>query len=238
MIDIDERKRLNFLTVVSRPIPTNKIKQREQGGQKFDYISGETCISILNEATLNMGYDFVIKSETMVRSEPKALTQWNKVTKKKESVLDEDGNQKYEAQPPYVSVTAALTIPGFGTREQCGSSTLVGGASEQESGKKAAVTDALKKCCSLFGIGLQLYAKDTLAKDALTEEDITLLKEFKVKNNITSNTQLNPLVREFLMNYKADYTYLSHCNTKPFVDWYYETHKTSIETTSTSSNAN
>lgn len=220
MITIEQRKHLNFLTVVSRPIPENKIKQREQGGQKFDYISGETCIAILNEATLNMGYDFVIKSESLVRAEPKPLTQWNKVTKRKEPVLDENGKQKLEDQPPYVSVTAALTIPGFGTREQCGSSTLVGGASEQESGKKAAVTDALKKCCSLFGIGLQLYSKDALAKDALTQEDVAMIKEFKAQNNITNNAELSPLVSDFLMNYKADYNYLSHCNTKAFIDWY------------------
>lgn len=220
MISTEQRMRLNFLTVVARPIPANKIKQREQGGQKFNYISGETCISILNEATLNMGYDFVIKSENIVRAEPKAMTQWNKITKKKEPVLDTNGKQKYEDQPPYVSVTAALSIPGFGTREQCGSSTLLGGASEQESGKKAAVTDAFKKCCSLFGIGLQLYSQDAIAKDALTADDIEAIKEFKASHNITSNEKLNPYVREFLMNYKADYTYLSHCNVRPFIDWY------------------
>ena len=60
MINDDFRKILNFQTVASKPIDPSIIKIREQGSQKFKYISGEATNQILLEATLFIGYEFQV----------------------------------------------------------------------------------------------------------------------------------------------------------------------------------
>jgi hypothetical protein len=72
-------------------------------------------------------------------------------------LFNSDGTPKLEAQPPYLQIRGRLTVPGLGVKEQYGTKILVGGASEQEGASKSASTDALKKCATLFGIGLELY---------------------------------------------------------------------------------
>jgi hypothetical protein len=52
----------------------------------------------------------------------------------------------------------ALTIPGLGTREHIGVQAV-----EERGGEdlvKGAITDALKKAATLFGVGLELYGPD------------------------------------------------------------------------------
>jgi len=128
--------------VIKRPIPKHLIKQRDGGfGKKLDYIEGDTVIELLDEAFGAEGWSFQIVGKYIVQSVPK----FNKKT------------NQMEEQPPYVEVHGRLIVPGFGVREQFGTKTLIGGASEQEGASKAAATDALKKCATLFGIGLELY---------------------------------------------------------------------------------
>lgn len=50
----------------------------------------------------------------------------------------------------------AITIPGLGTREHIGIQEVRGGGDLV----KGCVTDALKKCATLFGVGLELYGPD------------------------------------------------------------------------------
>jgi hypothetical protein len=92
-------------------------------------------------------WSFEVVSEQIVPSIPKL----NKYAK--------SGQDPYEPQPPVVKILGRLTVPGLGVKEQYGSKVLIGGASEQESAFKSASTDALKKCASLFGIGLDLYGE-------------------------------------------------------------------------------
>ena len=224
ILSLTERAKLNFITVSKKEIPKHLIKEREQGGQKFNYIDGTTCIDILNEATLNIGYDFKIIDVTHCYAEDKPLKKWNKETRRNENVYDADGKQVYEKQSPYVSVTASLYIPGFGTREQCGSAALVGGTSEQENGRKGAATDAFKKCCSQFGIGAQLYTGKPEEQNKLTAEDWEKIKEMNGKLGITSNDELNNLIKEFFGNYRANLSYLMKCNYIQFMKWCQLTH--------------
>lgn len=219
ILSLEERAKLNFITVSKKPIPQYLIKEREQGKQKFNYIDGTTCIDILNEATINIGYDFKILDVTECRAEDKAVKRWNNQSKQMENLLDENGKQVYEKQAPYVAVTASLYVPGFGTREQCGSAALVGGTSEQENGRKGATTDAFKKCCSQFGIGAQLYTGKPEEQNKLTNKDWEILKEMNNTLGISSADELDDLIKEFFGNYRADTSYLMKCNIKQFMQW-------------------
>lgn len=51
-----------------------------------------------------------------------------------------------------------LSIPGLGSREHIGVQSIADRAGEDL--VKGAVTDALKKCATLFGVGLELYGPD------------------------------------------------------------------------------
>lgn len=133
------------------------IKQRQQGGTTLSYIGGHTVINLLNKA-FNYQWSFEIVSEEVQESLPKPVWEgWGKNRKPK---LDAQGNQVYEAQPPVAKIKGRLTVPGLGVKEQYGSKVIIGGATEQESSFKAASTDALKKCASLFGIGNELYGDE------------------------------------------------------------------------------
>jgi hypothetical protein len=126
--------------VIERPLDKKQIKQRDGGfGKKLDYIEGSTVTRLLNEA-FGYAWDFYVVEKKIIQSEPK---------KKKDGQV--------EAQPPYVEVLGRLVIPGLCTKEQYGTKILLGGASEQEGAAKSAATDALKKCATLVGIGLELY---------------------------------------------------------------------------------
>jgi hypothetical protein len=135
------------------------IKQRSQGKTTLSYIGGNTVIHLLN-AAFNYQWSFEIVSEEVVQSVPKPVTQWNNQSRRNEKVMNPDGTVKMEEQPPYLKVLGRLTVPGLGVREQYGSKIFIGGATEQESAFKSASTDAMKKCASLFGIGLELYGDE------------------------------------------------------------------------------
>lgn len=138
------------------------IKQRKQGTATLSYIGGQTVIRLLNKA-FNYQWSFEIVKEEIVQSQPKpAFDGWGKQRKPR---LDENGNQVMEPQPPVAKVWGRLTIPGIGVKEQFGSQVLVGGATEQESAFKSAGTDALKKCATLVGVGLELYGEDEGMED-------------------------------------------------------------------------
>lgn len=141
--------------VLTSKIPESSKKQRTQGKTTLTYIGGHTVIRLLNEA-FNYQWSFEIVSEEIVQSLPK----FNKWAKK--------GEPTHEEQPPVAKVLGRLTVPGLGVKEQYGSKVLIGGATEQESAFKSASTDAMKKCASLFGIGLELYGEDEFNFD--TEE--------------------------------------------------------------------
>lgn len=143
--------------VIEAKLNPQWIKQRQQGGATLSYIGGHTVIRLLNKA-FGLQWSFEIVGEEVKESQPKpAYDGWGKQRKPK---LNPDGSQVMEPQPPVAKVLGRLTVPGLGVKEQYGSKVLIGGATEQESAFKSASTDALKKCASLFGIGLELYGDD------------------------------------------------------------------------------
>jgi hypothetical protein len=128
---------------IETPFDKSDIKQRDGGGgKKLNYVDGPTVIEKLNKA-FGYKWSFEILSKEIIKSEPK--------------IIKKDGQEIVIPQSPYVEVVGRLTVPGVGVKEQFGTKILVGGASEQEGAAKSAATDALKKCATLLGIGLELY---------------------------------------------------------------------------------
>lgn len=152
--------------VVKEKLDKSWIKTRKQGGTTLSYIGGHTVIHLLNKA-FGFGWSFEIVREDVVESVPKPATEW--VNRRKEYKRDSNGQIIMEAQPPVVKVLGRLSVPGYGVKEQYGSKVLIGGATEQESAFKSASTDAMKKCASLFGIGLELWGEEGLEDDEPVE---------------------------------------------------------------------
>ena len=137
--------------IITAPIPADLIKQKP-GKAAADYISGSTVTDYLNQA---FGYLWTFE-----------------VTKAWVEQGVAKFNPKYDKEPvpqgPVAHVQGRLTIYLEGqdggmfpiTKEQFGSKAVIGGQMDQEHIFKSAGTDALKKCASLFGIGLELYRDD------------------------------------------------------------------------------
>jgi len=126
------KTRDEIIEALGKPFPKAAIKKHKTKG--FDYIEGHTIIHRLNAATDNC-WDFQVKS-----------LQFDPVG------VDKNGQ-------PITKVLAhvAINIEGLGRREHIGVQTVyVSG----EDLVKGAITDALKKCATLFGPALELYGSD------------------------------------------------------------------------------
>lgn len=111
--------------------PRSAIKQRPVGGgRRLDYVEGFTVIRRLNEATGNH-WDFRI-----VNIDSLPIDQEHRL----------------------VTATGELTIAGLGSRQHIGVQLI--NVKSGEDLIKGAVTDALKKAATLFGVGLELYGPD------------------------------------------------------------------------------
>jgi hypothetical protein len=123
------------MEVLTRPFDPAQIRQREgRGGKMLDYVEAHSVISRLNEA-FNGAWSF-------------------------EAV-------EYKTLEGEIVVKGRLTAQGI-TKEQFGSSEVhrTRGEDGQRGAPvsigddlKAAASDALKKCATLFGVGLHLYEK-------------------------------------------------------------------------------
>jgi hypothetical protein len=125
------------LELLAKPFSPEAVKTREApGGRKpLSYVEGHTVIHRLNDATGNC-WDF------------RVLDMSSTVTGK-----DRNGNDIV-----IFTATVELTIPGLGSRQHVGVQAVRQGAGEDL--VKGAVTDALKKAATLFGVGLELYGAD------------------------------------------------------------------------------
>lgn len=122
------------LKKLTAPFPKEALKSREGGrGKQLTYVAGHTVIHRLNDCTGN---------------------NWNleilSVTSEQIQVRDKPAEQ--------VRAHVRLTIPGLGSREHVGVQILSAGGGEDL--YKGAITDALKKSATLFGVGLELYGED------------------------------------------------------------------------------
>lgn len=117
--------------ILEKPFLGQEIRQRDGGhGQVLDYVEGHTVIARLNEAFDGV-WDFVIKSF--------------EVSEARDEVI----------------VVGRLVAGGV-TKMQFGASSITRSKADNQpisiaDDLKAAATDALKKCATLFGVGLHLY---------------------------------------------------------------------------------
>jgi len=226
--------RAKAIKIIETPIDPKLIKVREEeswsNGKKtkkqFKYISQATVINILNSA---FGYEWSFETPHafVQEAQPTKEMTWSDREKKYVPVLDENGKPKLKEEPGYVVVCGRLTVPGLGVKEQWGSCVLLGGASVQQDAFKAAASDALKKCATLFGIAIELY-DDAPEEDADTwtpkniqkySEARAKLSELKTKFGIgpNENTKLNPMVRSFLGRENATWENILPSNIENFV---------------------
>jgi recombination DNA repair RAD52 pathway protein len=122
------------LNKLTEPFPQTAIKQRQGGGGRaLSYVEGHTVIHRLIAATEN-NYSFrVLAIETRT-----VQTQRGTAT--------------------LVTATVELELPGLGARQHIGVQMVNDAGGEDL--VKGAITDALKKAATLFGIGLELYGPD------------------------------------------------------------------------------
>ena len=121
--------------LLEKPFLESEIRQREGGnGKTLDYVEGHTVIARLNEAFAG-NWDFIVKSFDVNEARGEVL------------------------------VVGRLTAEGI-TKMQFGSSSITRHKTTKEpvsiaDDLKAAATDALKKCATLFGVALALSAGKT-----------------------------------------------------------------------------
>ena len=211
------------IEVVTRKIDKKLIKSRQAGfGKTLDYIEGHTVINLLNEA---FGYcwSFSIVDECIYQTSP--------TTDKRGNVKGGDGY--------IVRVKGRLDVPGIGIKEQYGLKLLTGGNDVQEPAFKAAATDALKKCATLLGIGIELYMDDeqpqsrsasdvehlkqktqpaTAEEEPLKKEFVESLKTLKAQLGITDNEDLNKYVSEATGGKLKSYVDIRNSNAKAIIN--------------------
>lgn len=118
--------------LLEQPFSPEQIKQRAGNfGRTLDYIEGHAVIQRLNDA-FDGQWSFLIKSHEILEAE--------------------------------VVVLGELTADGF-TKMQFGSSSITRAKNSGEiisltDDLKSASTDCMKKCATMFGVGLHLYSGD------------------------------------------------------------------------------
>ena len=153
--------------LLEKPFSPEEIKQRQGNfGQTLDYISGYTVIERLNEAFEHL-WSFEIV--------------------------------QHEIQQDEVIVIGKLTAEGI-VKTQFGSSRITRAKDTGEiislaDDLKSATTDALKKCATLFGVGLHLYAD----KPANTTKPKTGQKQDNDGNGSNGNGRITAKQHSFLM---------------------------------------
>ena len=156
--------------LLEQPFGPEEIKQREGSfGQTLAYVSGHTVIQRLNDA-FESAWSFEIVSHEIYKDE--------------------------------VTVIGKLTAEGI-IKSQFGSSRITraretGEAVSLASDLKSAATDALKKCATLLGIGLHLYA-DKPTSAASTSQKGNGGDNSQSGNNSNGNGRLSANQHSFLM---------------------------------------
>lgn len=142
-------ERIKDLEIVKERLKECKPEWLEKNARGQDSLGIWAVQQILDNAVKGITtWDFVI------------LEQW------REEVYKYDKNSRQWVFDGYVyHVRGCLHIEGIGSRQQFGSKVAVGGKDNQASSYKAAASDCLKKCASLFGVGSSIYSKIQIDMD-------------------------------------------------------------------------
>ena len=115
--------------------PKSAIKYRDDHGTRLPYVEAHTVIRRLIEATDNT-FDVAVLEQS----------------------IQPNGKTSKGADKFLITARVRLTIPGLGSREHMGVQAVVTGGGEDLA--KGAISDAIKKAATLFGVGLELYGPD------------------------------------------------------------------------------
>lgn len=140
------------------PTPKEFIKTRAgKGGKQFTYVEGGYVIARLNQVFSPIGWDFEISEQII--------------------------------NPTEIVVRGRLMVKDFKTgfsigKSQYGTKDRIAGVPLGDS-IKAAATDCLKKCASLFGVGLDVYWGQMEAEDSYASGEKQPRKRVKLASTGT-----------------------------------------------------
>ena len=169
----------NIKKELCKPLDKRLIKTRKSAGTELSYISGNTCIDILNK-TFGYAWSFEIINSEIIKADDQIIKQtqdwktknwsWPKgVNPPADKIQTDSKGVKYivlDNQGSIAWVHGKLTVPFIDennntvyiSKSAWGSQLITGpGQTQSMTGLKAAGTDALKKAATLFGIALELY---------------------------------------------------------------------------------
>lgn len=157
-----KRRRVQTMTVISLPEYTKEevkdikkklreckdewLENKPKGGK---YLGTNTIRQILDNATDY--WDFTIQKE------------WKEEVYKNTAPKGQPAQWTFDGYVYHVS--GEMFIPALGRRSQYGSKVAVGGKDNQDSAYKAAASNCLNKCASLFGVGSDVYSKIKIEED-------------------------------------------------------------------------
>lgn len=131
-----ERSPEEILDLLGRRFRPEVVQQRKIGGRQVAYVPVSAVIDRLNRACNTWNFRIVSRDrETM------QLKRWNDAVRKSES-----------RETTISTVIGELEIPELGVRQAIGVQALDDGGGEDL--LKGAASDSLKKCASLFGVGI------------------------------------------------------------------------------------
>ena len=120
---------------LAEPFPPQALKRRSDRGSTFTYVEGHTVFRRLIDATGNR-FDVAVIDQS--------ITPYGQTAKGADRVI--------------ITARVRLTIPELGSREHMGVQVTSIGSGEDL--YKGAISDAIKKAATLFGVGLDLYGPD------------------------------------------------------------------------------
>lgn len=143
----NQEKNYSFFHAISQiqagtPQEIVDFKKSNSREPDYPYLSGDAIIYMLNKYFAYSWSFQIIRTEIIPG----------------QALKPRDGGEPIQ-QNAHVQSLGRLTIPGLGVREQWGSASINGSTDLQQSTFKSASTDALKKCASMFGVGLDVSNK-------------------------------------------------------------------------------
>lgn len=135
--------------------PASAHKTKTIGGRDLTYVDGEMVVSRLNEVLGFDGWSFEVIDVTVLEDEVWARGRMTVYTEKRTVIREQAGGQIINRTR---GTPARPYVPADGDRpEQPAVPAQKGQIIELNNDIKGAITDCLKKCATLVGVGLYLY---------------------------------------------------------------------------------
>jgi len=138
--------------------PADAHKTRKQGSSDLVYVTGEMVIERLNLVLGFDGWSFEVKAVTVLEDEVWASGRLTVYTTDRTIVREQTGGQiinRMRGTPPVLAQAAEGDRPAVEARP-----AVKGSIIEIANDIKGAITDCLKKCATLIGVGAYLYDGD------------------------------------------------------------------------------